>query len=318
MYPKIVNRMNNKTGTIFLVQVKQNLDFPVECVFAQDYINGKLVSQEDKIVCIISSQFGCAMKCEYCAVPYNRFGGNLSVESMLDQLNILVNECMEADECAKMKVHVAREGEPSFNYKNVVIALRELKGLYPAFNPMPCFTTMAPDTIPKQTLNALNEYLKMGDKYYDGEVQLQFSVNSTDEEQRARIFNLPITKFWHLAEISHYCNLNADKIKKGRLVTLNFIGAEGYTINPDVLEEILDPELYVIKITPVNTSKASVANKISSAIDWSKPNALDEQIAIISERGFNVIKSVTAQVEDETFMGCGQLGFLEKEKTTNE
>lgn len=52
-----------------------------------------------------------------------------------------------------------------------------------------------------------------------------------------------------------------------RLITLNFICGAGWELNPDKLYG-LDPSVFCVKITPLNTTTATKEHGLEDAIQW--------------------------------------------------
>ncbi|OIQ59782.1 dual-specificity RNA methyltransferase RlmN [Moorella thermoacetica] len=317
---KLLDTKHNPTGNIYLLDMGNG--FPIECVDAQDVAVNKisndtnylklkfgaqvpLVPREEKWVIIISSQYGCFHRCEYCDVKKTGFRGNIPEDALWAQIAYIIDSHPEVKTCKKAKIHFARMGEPSWNAGNVFGVMRGLPKYKAGFRFMPCFTTIAPKRN-RRIREILTEYLKLSRDIYGGFAQLQFSVNSTDEAQREKIIGEPVMTG---QEIAAFVEENR-KLIVGRKVTLNFICADGYILDPDVLRNTYDPDLFTIKLTPVNTSESTKEKGIVSRVSANNPTGVNDLADQLRGNGFQTVVSVTAEYEDQKAMGCGQMAFL--------
>ncbi|MCK5772322.1 MAG: radical SAM protein, partial [Thermoplasmata archaeon] len=95
----------------------------------------------------------------------------------------------------------------------------------------------------------------------------------------------------------------------GRKVSLNFALAEENSFDPSVLIELFDPDVFMVKVTPVNPTDHARRN------DMVRENLSEEEIPAISilrENGFDVVVSIGDLRENEIGSNCGQLAALWK------
>ena len=255
------------------------------------------IPRDKKWVLVISTMYGCPIGCLMCdAGEY--FHGNISKEGMLEEIDYMIKarfpDCKIPIE--KFKVQFARMGEPTLN-KAVLEVLRLLPSKYDAPGLMPCISTIAP----KGSEKFLKELIEIKNQLYsNGSFQLQFSIHSTNEDERKKWMSPNI---WSLKKIADYGEL---WFKEGdRKITLNFAVAEDSEINPDIILEFFDPSKYWIKLTPVNPTDRAIHNKLQSGI--TEENS--EFIPLLEEfrkRGFEASISIGEWEENEIGSNCGQ------------
>ncbi len=259
-------------------------------------------SRSDKWVLIVSTLYGCPVECEMCDAG-GSFAGKLSAEDILFQIDHMVDLFYPSRvvTAKKFKIQFARVGEPSFN-ENVLAVLRKLPKRYEAKGLLPSLSTIAP----RSAGSFFEELLEIKNELYRDSFQLQFSVHSTDEALRDRI--MPVQK-WNLEEIAEYGA--RFYTKGGRKVTLNFILADDYSIDPRRLKEIFSPEEFFIKMTPLNpTFKARAAEL--KALPLNVPPVVDE----LKGSGFDVLYSIGELEENQIGSNCGQYIKAFEDKTT--
>lgn len=255
--------------------------------------------QEEKWVLILSSLYGCPIKCQMCDAGGN-YMGILNTKEILKQIDYMVGQYYPDRRIPvkKFKIQFARVGEPTFN-NNVLKALKELPHRYDAPGLMPSLSTIAPS-------GRDDFFSNLGDikkKYYAKNFQLQFSLHTTDEDLRNII--IP-TKKWSLENIARYGEYFYEP--GGRKITLNFILAESYHINPKKIAEIFSPEFFFIKMTPLNPTFRSVAAGLKcklnakSSVEFEEPKVVGE----LKKFGFDVLVSIGELEENLIGSNCGQ------------
>ncbi len=259
------------------------------------------VAKALKWVLMISTQFGCAVGCRMCDAGALGYGGNLDADEMLAQVRQVLadNPGLDAAVHPKLKIHFARMGEPSLN-PEVLKALRNLAFELPGNGLLPSLSTVAPQT--PAVAPFFENLLRLKDSLYGGgRFQLQFSVHSTDAALRRRI--VPI-RTWSLEEIAVY---GERWVRPGdRKVTLNFAPSGGEDLDPAVLGRVFDPARFLIKLTPVNPTRAADAS--GATFVWSRPPAaLQRVVGRLQARGFETIVSPSLPEEIQAETSCGQL-----------
>jgi 23S rRNA (adenine2503-C2)-methyltransferase len=207
----------------------------------------------------------------------------------------------------KFKVQFARMGEPSLN-PNVLEVLEELPTRYNASGLLPSISTVAPVSAGK----FFERLLEIKQRRYNGEqLQLQFSIHTTDEKLRDKI--IPVKK-WDFEQIARYGELFYQEDE--RKITLNFALTQEMPLRPEILYQYFDPKIFFIKITPVNPTYQAVKHKISSFID---PLQKDQEYHIVKtlrSLGYEVLVSIGEIEENKIGSNCGQ--YLLKHITAKE
>lgn len=262
--------------------------------------------REKKWVLIVSTLFGCPVRCLMCDAG-SHYQGTLSTEEIFAQIDFLVRRRFSNGSIPvhKFKVQFARMGEPSFNI-NVLEILENLPYRYDAPGLIPSISTIAPIGTEK-FFERLLEIKKR--KYSDGRFQLQFSIHTTDEQLRDKL--IPIKK-WDFASIARY----GEKFyqKGDRKITLNFALAEEMPVEPNILFQHFNPDIFLMKITPLNPTYQVVQNRLSSYID---PCQKEKEYSVVKKLhsfGYEVIVSIGEVEENHIGSNCGQ--YLMKHLTS--
>jgi 23S rRNA (adenine2503-C2)-methyltransferase len=256
------------------------------------------IPRQDKWVLIISTSFGCPVRCIMCDAG-GSYRGTLSTAQMLEQIDFLVSNRYPDHKipAKKFKIQFARMGEPSFN-EHVIEVLRALPPRYEAPGLMPCISTIAPlgtDTFFDELVTIKR------DIYCQGKFQLQFSVHSTDEKIRDTLMPLPK---WSLARIAEY---GSQFYQTGdRKITLNFALGQDIPLNPHTMREIFSPDYFMIKITPVNPTYAAVKHGMKTLISATTMDIRYEVVEALRAYGFDTLVSIGEYEENLIGSNCGQ------------
>lgn len=252
------------------------------------------LTREKKWVLIISTLYGCPVSCRFCDAGVD-YHGKLSKDEIISQIDYLVikrfpNRKVPVE---KFKIQFARMGEPSFN-QSVLDVLDSLPDFYDAPGLMPCISTIAP----KGVDGFFERLLEIKKKHYKYRFQLQFSIHTTDEELRDWL--IPIQK-WDFEKIVEYGEAFYDE--DGRKITLNFSLADKMSIDSDVLLKHFSPDIFLIKITPVNPTYQANKNGLSSTLTSKKWNKM---VDTLRSSGYEVILSIGELEENYIGSNCGQ------------
>ena len=253
--------------------------------------------RSSKWVLIVSSLFGCPVRCAICDAG-GRYEGKMSAAEILEQIDFLVDRRYPDRRVPseKFKIQFARVGEPSLN-PAVLNVLTELPRRYDAPGLMPSVSSVAPNGCDMffERLRDIKNRL-----YPDGRFQLQFSIHTTDELLRDRL--IPAGK-WGLDRIGEYGS--GFRAAGDRKVTLNFALAQDAPVDPDVLLRWFDPADFLIKITPVNPTHRAVTNRIVSHVDPGREEA-GLEIERLRSAGYDVLLSIGELEENRIGSNCGQ------------
>lgn len=254
-------------------------------------------TRDEKWVLIVSSLFGCPVRCAMCDAGGN-YEGRLTAEQILQQTDCMVyRRYPDGSVPAKnFKVQFARMGEPALN-PSVLEALELLPKRYRAPGLVACVSTVAPSASGAFFHGLLDVKER---RYSGGRFQLQFSVHSTDKRERDRL--MPVSK-WGLTEIS---NFGETWFRPGdKKITLNFAPATVTTIDPKVIQSEFDPKKFIVKFTPLNPTKASASNGMHSLIEGADARHVEPLAQRLRDAGFDVIVSIGDLEENKIGSNCG-------------
>ncbi|MDI6766958.1 MAG: radical SAM protein [Bacteroidota bacterium] len=259
---------------------------------------------EKKWILCISMLYGCPVDCRFCDAG-GAYEGKLTAEEMLAQIEHLIanrfsNGIIPVE---KFKIQFARMGEPSFN-NNVLDVLEILPIKYQAPGLLPSFSTIAPIGTDK----FFGRLLEIKKKYYGSNFQFQFSIHTTDEQMRRWL--IP-TKCWDFQMMAAYGKRFHEP--GDRKITLNFALAVGMQVDENILLRYFDPELFIIKITPVNPTYKAKKNNILSVLPTQKNH---EIFSKLQGAGYEVILSIGELEENYIGSNCGQ--YVQRYKETQE
>lgn len=256
----------------------------------------------DKWVATISTQKGCPMKCQFCDCPKYGFHGNATLDDLSYEVEtILSNE--NVDHTDRFNVHFARMGEPTFN-TNVLtfteFTLKNLVGKYIYAKTIhPVVSTMLPKANNK-LLDFIMEWCRIKNEVYHGEAGLQFSINSTDEQQRNAQFNGKSLSLTEISEIAQKLPMPS-----GRKYTLNFAVTADTILDANELSRLFDKEKFIVKITPIHKTNAAIKNGFGVTTEYTDYDVYRKFEAPLLEAGWDVIVFVPSQEEDSDRITCG-------------
>lgn len=260
------------------------------------------VDLSKKWVATISTQKGCPMKCKFCDVHKYGFYGNATVEDLQYQIEtILQNEKVKHTE--RFNVHYARMGEPTFNSKVLDFTTRLLNQIVGKYITAATIHPVISTMLPKQNKD-LTEFVAswcyIKNTLRNGEAGLQFSINSTSDEQRNYQFE---DRSLSLKEIS----LLAGKlpIPKGRKYTLNFAVTNETILNAKDLTRLFDKDKFIVKITPIHETKSAVENQFDVGDTYTDYNVYRKFEEPLLAEGWDIIVFVPSKEEDSDRITCG-------------
>ena len=281
---------NKDIAMVYVVDFEGNL---VECVEAVQ----PPVPREKKWVLMISTLFGCPIGCRMCDAG-GHYRGKLDVEEMAAQIEYLISTRYPDGHvpAQQFKIQFARMGEPALN-PDVLNLLETLPTRISAPGLMPSLSTVAPHG-QDGFFTRLTEIKNAN--YSQGRFQFQFSLHTTDENLRQELVPVRTWDFRQMADFGQRYYRDGD-----RKITLNFALAESSPIEVDILKTYFDPDLFLIKITPLNPTYQAQDHGLSSYFEGRQTDdhpLLDD----IRSAGYEVILSVGELEENEIGSNCGQ------------
>ena len=268
-------------------------------------INGVKNTEVDltkKWVATISTQKGCSMKCEFCDCPKFGFFGNVSLDELKYEIQtILENE--EIKHTDRFNVHFARMGEPTFNQHVLKFAKEQLRELVKEYieakTVHPVVSTMLPNNNPKLK-DFILQWCNVKNIDYKGEAGLQFSINSTDDEQRNAQFNNMSLSLKEISELSK----NLPK-PVGRKYTLNFAVTKDTILDAKKLSELFDKDNFIVKITPIHETHSALENGYEVTTSYDDYDVYRKFEQPLVKEGWDVIVFVPSKEEDSDRITCG-------------
>lgn len=261
--------------------------------------NGEIMSLSEKWVITISTQYGCSMGCKFCDVPKVGHGLNATLNDLTNQLIEALKLHPEIGSTKRLNLHYARMGEPSFNF-NVIEHAKQLHKIVKPYigNSMihPVISTMLPKRN-KKLMVFLNEWCDIKNYTYRG---LQFSINSTDDNQRNEMFSGNSISLNDIAEIGR---LLPDP--NGRKYALNFALADNYIVNAEKLASLFNPNKFMVKITPLHKTQSCNTNGIVTTDGYDAFTPYQNVESNLKNVGFDVIVFVPSYDEDLGLITCG-------------
>lgn len=260
------------------------------------------VDLTQKWVATVSTQKGCPMKCQFCDCPKYGFYGNASFADLEYEVEqILLGE--EVTHTQRFNVHYARMGEPTFNQDVLSftrIRLRELVKQYITADTIhPVVSTMLPKSN-KNLVPFILEWCRIKNIYYNGEAGLQFSINSTDEEQRRTQFNDMSLSLEDISAIGRELPM-----PKGRKYTLNFAVTADTILDANELSRLFDKDKFIVKITPIHKTDSAVKNGFGITTEYTDYDVYRKFEQPLVDAGWDVIVFVPSEEEDSDRITCG-------------
>lgn len=262
----------------------------------------------EKWVITLSTQYGCSMNCAFCDVPKIKNTGNTTFDDLKQQLYSAIRLFPNVKYTERLNIHFARMGEPTFNKHVLEFALwlytnkQQIKvdtGL--SIETLhPVLTTMLPNR-PRVSEYVL-KYANLKNQYYNGQAGIQFSINSTNEEQRDIMFNGMQMSLEAIAELGRAM---PDPI--GRKYCLNFAYATDYEIDADKLAKLFDPAKFMCKITPIHNNEACRENGIETIGGYESYQPYRKPEEDLKAAGFDVLVFIPSMDEEDGLVTCGNL-----------
>jgi 23S rRNA (adenine2503-C2)-methyltransferase len=287
---KVIQRTaNNELATVYIAENEHgNLVEFVESIQPP-------VPLSEKWVVIISTLFGCPIDCTFCDAGGN-FRGKLTADELLFQIDFLVRSRFESSkpETNRFKIQFSRMGEPSFN-PAVLTVLRQIHKRYVVPELVPSLSTIGP----VGAGNFFQELISIKKELYQETFQLQFSLHSTDQAQRDKLIPVRKISFRDMADYGEkFYN------PTGKKITLNFALTEDTILDPDELLRYFNPEIFLVKVTPMNPTYKAEINELKSILTPETDH--HPVVDILKERGYEVIKSIGEWEENHIGSNCGQ------------
>jgi len=302
---RIVRNLKVPTGNICIGKGERGL---LEFLSLGDYGKDVNLNQHKKVchqpllpltekwVVTVSTQYGCSMGCQFCDVHKVGPGRNATLGDLMGQIEAALSLHPEITSTERLNVHFARMGEPTWNQNVIECAMR----LWPwcdEFHVHPVVSTMMPCRN-RNLRSFLVQWMQVKNLLFDGNAGLQLSINSTDENERLDIFRDNALSLESISEIMGGLR------PKGRKITLNFAVAQ-YQINPEVLLRWFDPDIYIVKLTPMHKTAIALKNGIEPPGDYTDFQPYFHLEEALKAVGYEVLTFIASEEEDLGRITCG-------------
>ena len=269
--------------------------------------NTECMPLSEKWVITLSTQYGCRMNCTFCDVPKVKWQGNATFEDLKQQLYNAISLFPNTKYTERLNIHYARMGEPIFNsavfefsnwlilnkwqiYKDTGLRIEVIH---------PVLTTSLPRMYGKLETRIL-EWCDIKNMIYNGQAGMQFSINSTNEDQRKKMFSgmsLTLEEFSSIASNMPY--------PISRKYCLNFAFSTDFEIDASKLKRLFDPEKFMVKITPIHNNNACRENGIETVGGYETFAPYSKAESDLIAEGFDVLVFVPSIDEEKGLVTCG-------------
>lgn len=266
--------------------------------------NDAIPSYETAWYTMISNQKGCPMLCSFCDCPAYGFYGNVSESELMWQIETILKS-NDVTETKLFEVDFMRMGEPSLNPDILKFIENDLIDLVSSHIDAdviyPYVSTMLPKAN-KRVENFLLEFCRIKNTVYNGNAAIQFSINTTDEKTRNKIFNNRSLSLPEIAKIAEKM-----PIPKGRKYALNFAVTKDSIIDAKYIDSLFDKEKFLIKITPIHETFNAVDNGFVITTEYQSFDVYRKFEKSFIKLGWDVLIFLDTKGEDDDDLTCGKL-----------
>ncbi|HYQ41445.1 MAG TPA: 23S rRNA (adenine(2503)-C(2))-methyltransferase RlmN [Polyangiaceae bacterium] len=248
------------------------------------------LAAKSKVTLCISTQFGCAMGCVFCASGQAGLVRGLRASEIVSQV-YLAKRYLRPDEQLGNLVYMGM-GEPLHHYEQTVRSLRLLTH--------PDGLGMSPRRITVSTVGLTPGIERLG-RDFAGKIGLAVSVHAPNDETRDKI--IPMNRRYPLAALMRA--LRAYPLPKRRRITIEYTLIDGVNDSPSHARELatllrgLPSKVNLIPMNPITASELQAP----------KSEAVRQFQDILANAGYSCF--VRTRRGDEVAAACGQLAMAD-------
>lgn len=246
---------------------------------------------QTRVTLCISTQYGCAMGCVFCASGQFGLQRGLGAHEIVFQV-LVAKRYLDPGEVLSNLVFMGM-GEPLHHYDQTARAVRLITH--------PDGLSMSARRVTISTVGLPGGIKKLGDDF-GGKVGLAVSLHAPDDETRSRI--IPMNQRYPVAKL--LSALRAYPLPKRRRITIEYTliaGVNDTRAHADRLAELLSGLAVKVNLIPMNP----VAGTGLEAPDDTAVGRFREQLA---SRGYSCF--VRTRRGDDVLAACGQLALQPK------
>lgn len=242
-------------GSVYLLHTADG--FPVETTdtflpyYTKDAVgraqnalkSDSLGSRAERWMIGVSTMSGCPVSCKFCAAGKLKNWRKLTAVEMVEQVLFVVDKHAKLDPAnsKEFKINWTRMGEPFLNIDEVKQAISIIADMFPNVHHY------------VSTVGIRNSDFS----WIKGNITLQFSVHSFDENQRDWLIPIKKMTLEEMGTVRTGSNLKTT-------VNLSLVREEDFDVKE--LIRIFPKENFFVKLSPINPNDVSDANGISSGV----------------------------------------------------
>lgn len=278
----VATRRESADGTVKLLLAMKRGGM-AECVLMPAF-------RPDRAAACISSQIGCAMRCDFCASTRLGLERNLTAGEMAAQYVHLRAEAAATGRRLATLVFMGM-GEPMHNLEQVAGAIRMISD--------PLLGQLGPRNITVSTVGIVSGIDQLAAMNLG--VHLALSLHAPDDDTRNKL--VPMNRKWNVADVMAAARRYSDQTD--RIVNIEYCLLAEVNDHPwqaDLLAKLLDGFRAHVNLIPYNTIGQGI-----SGITYQRPMA-DRITAFLDIlQGAGVVTHVRRTRGDDVDAACGQL-----------